>query len=351
MEKIDRIRIGGLKVLEGGACVASSSPPEENRLGPTVCAPLAQHHINLTFLTHVAGDREVVCTAGNVGEAALTLLQAQTAPQASLALQPGTSILAVYPHDKRPEVIGTFIRSLARARVVTHGLASSPSAITAVLSSKRIKPAVEQLFQHFHFPGFASPQEFFSAQPPPKEYLEKVVATYQEKVIKVYCIIPQPDLDLWGMSIVSSDMLAGFATALMEMGNLGLIVPFLVALPGLEGKEFILSFCTARRQPGGGDQGGEIRRMLKEHLPGLQPMRLTPVAGIFLHGPHFGDRYGIAHTLVSALEQAHISLLALSCTISSISLIIRQQELAAAQLVLGNTFAAPVECAPAASAR
>ena len=85
----------------------SSSPLEDNRLGPTVCAPLAQHRINLTFLTHVAGDREVICTAGNVGEAALTLLQAQADPQARLALQPGTSILAVYPHDKRPEVIGT----------------------------------------------------------------------------------------------------------------------------------------------------------------------------------------------------------------------------------------------------
>jgi hypothetical protein len=351
LEKFDRIRIGGLKVLEGGACVESSSPLEDNRLGPTVCAPLAQHRINLTFLTHVAGDREVVCTAGNVGEAALTLLQAQADPQASLALQAGTSILAIYPHDKRPEVIGTFIRSLARARVVIHGLASSPSAISVVLSSKRIKPAVEQLFEHFHFPGFASPQEFFSAQPPPKEYLEKVVATYQEKINKVYWIIPQPDLDLWGMSIATADILEGFAAALMEMGDLGLVIPFLVALPGLGGREFILSFSTARRQPGGPDHGSEIRRILKNQLPDLRPMRLTPVAGIFLHGPHFGDRYGIAHTLVAALEQAHISLLALSCTISSISLIIRQQELAAAQVILGNTFAAPVECAPAAPGR
>jgi len=80
-------------------------------------------------------------------------------------------------------------------------------------------------------------------------------------------------------------------------------------------------------------------------------MRLTPVAGIFLHGPHFGDRYGIVHTMLEALERAHVSLLALSCTISSISLIIRQQELAAAQLVLGNTFEAPVESPPAAVSR
>jgi hypothetical protein len=351
LEKFDRIRIGGLKVLEEGACVESSSPHEDNRLGPSVCAPLAHHRINLSFLAHVAGDREVLCTGSDVGEAAYTLLQSHADPQTSLALQPGTSILAVYPHDKRPEVIGTFIRSLARSRVVIHGLASSPSAISVALSARRIKPAVEQLFEHFAFPGFASPQEFFSAQAPPKEYLEKVVATYQEKVIKVYWIIPQPDLDLWGMSIATSDILAGFATALMEMGSLGLIIPFLVALPGLGGKEFILSFSTARRQAGEPDQGSEVRRILKSHLPDLRPMRLTPVAGIFLHGPHFGDRYGIAHTLVSALEKAHISLLALSCTISSISLIIRQQELAAAQVILGNTFAAPVECAPVPSGR
>jgi hypothetical protein len=117
------------------------------------------------------------------------------------------------------------------------------------------------LFEHFNFPGFASPQEFFSAQPPPKEYVEKVVATYQEKITKVYWIIPQSDLDLWGMSIASSDILAGFAAALMEMGELGLIIPFLVALPGLGGREFILSFSTARRNPGGGDHG--INRRLE----------------------------------------------------------------------------------------
>ena len=74
------------------------------------------------------------------------------------------------------------------------------------------------------------------------------------------------------------------------------------------------------------------------------------MAGIFLHGPHFGDRYGIAQILMEALEKAHVSLLALSCTISSISLIIRQHELAAAQLVLTETFAAPVE-APVVGSR
>ena len=327
--------------------MVSSSPRGEDRLSARVGAPLAQNKINLTFLTHVAGDREVLCTAGEAGEAALTLLRTHADPQGFLELQSGTAVLALYPHDKRPEIIGNFIRSLARARVIIHGLASSPSAISVVLSSRRKKAAVQQLFEDFHFSSFASPKEFFEAQPPPEEYVQKVVATYQEKTIKVYWIVPQVDLDLWGMSVPSAAILEGFANALMDLADLGLKVPFLVAIPGLGGKEFIVSFSTARAASAG-DQGNEVRRLLKKHLPDARPMRLTPVAGIFLHGPHFGDRYGIVHTMLEALERAHVTLLALSCTISSISLIIRQQELAAAQLVLGNTFEAPVECAPAA---
>ncbi len=346
MEKFDRIRIGGLKVMEGGACVVSSSPPGANRLDVDICAPLAQNRINLTFLAHIAGDNDyqVLCTAGEAGETAFTLLKSHAVPETAVQFKPAAAVLALYPHDKRPEIIGNFIRSLARARVMLHGLASSPSAISAVLSSRRTKAIVRQLFENFQFSSFASPQDFFAAQPPPAELVEKVVATYQEKVIKVYCIVPLPDLDLWGASISSAASLEGFAAVLMDLGELGLQLPFLAAIPELASKEFLVSFSTRRNQSGE-DQSEAVRGILRRRLPDIRLMHLTPVAGLFLHGPHFGDRYGIAHTLVDALEKAHISLLALSCTISSISLIIRQQELAAAQLVLGNTFAAPVECA------
>ncbi len=327
--------------------MVASFPQDESRLAERVCAPLALNRINLSFLAHVAGDREVLCMARPSGEAAFTLLRTRAEVEAAVHLQPGTAILSIYPHDKRPAIIGNFIRSLAQARVIIHGLASSPSAISAVLSSKRAKTAVRRLFENFHFPAFASPEEFMAAQSPPEELVRKVVATYQEKVIKVYWVVPQPDLDLWGMSVSSTEILTGFADALQELGDQGWQIPFLVAIPGLGNREFLLSFSTAASRE---ERGSEIRRILKKYLPDLRPMRLTPVAGIFLHGPHFGDRYGIAQTLTEALERAHVSLLALSCTISSISLIIRQHELAAAQLVLTNTFAAPVE-APVVGSR
>jgi hypothetical protein len=319
--------------------VVASFPQDEWGLAARLCAPLALNRINLSLFSHVAADREVLCTAARGGEAAAALIKSQGGEEAAVELHPAAAILSLYPHDKRPEVIGSFIRSLAQARVIIHGLASSPSAISAVLSSGRTRIAVRRLFDNFFFPAFESPEVFFAAQAPPEELVRKVVADYQEKVVKVYWILPQPDLDLWGLTVSSTEILAGFADTLLDLGRLGLQIPFLVALPGLEGREFILSFSTA----GPPERGAEIRRILAKNLPGLRPMRLTPVAGIFLHGPHFGDRYGIAQTLTEALEQSHISLLALSCTISSISLIIRQHELAAAQLILGRTFAAPVE--------
>ncbi|MDP3183588.1 MAG: hypothetical protein Q8M54_12340 [Desulfobaccales bacterium] len=321
--------------------MVSSSPQGEAPLGARVTAPLALSKINLTLLAHVAGDREVLCTASEAGEAAATLLQSHAGPYGLVHLQPGVAILGLYPHNNQPAILGAFVRSLAGAKSVIHGLASSPSAITVVISALKKNKTVQQLFEHFHFSSFESPKEFFAAQPPPEEILQKVVATYQEKVIKVYLIVPQADLDLWGMSIASRDILEGFAYALSELAELGLTVPFLVALPGLGINEFLVSFSTAR-DPSAGDQGAEVRGILQKHLPESRPVRLTPVAGIFLHGPHFGDRYGIAHTLVEALEKAHVTLLALSCTISSISLIIRQRELTPALLILGNTFEAPV---------
>ena len=159
--------------------MVSSSPMGENCLSADICAPLARKKINLTFFTHLSGDRQVICTANKMGEEAFSLVKRHVGPMSALHLQQGTAVIAVYPHEKRPEILGTFIRSLARARVVLHGLASSPSAISVVLSSRRVKAVVQQLFEHFHFPAFASPQEFFDAQPPPEELVQQVVAAYQ----------------------------------------------------------------------------------------------------------------------------------------------------------------------------
>ncbi len=342
---IKKQKIGGLKVVEEGACVASSFPGAESRLDVDICAPLAEQKINLTFLTHVAEGRDgntctVFCTDLEDGAGSHSLVRTGCGGRGLFRLIPETCIISLYPHDKRPEITGLFLHSLAQAKVILHGLASSPSAISGVVSLQGKDRAVRQLFREFQFPTYDSPEEFYAAQLPPEELVRAVVAAYQEKIIKIYCLVQESDLDLWDLNLSSSRSLGDLGEVLIDLGEEGFRLPFLVALPALDKKELRCTFGVGASLPPG-ERTVAIKQLLKARLPGLTARLQTPVAAVFVHGPHFGDRYGIAHTLVQALERAQVKLLGLSCTVSSISVILPQQELAPAVRVLEQTFEVP----------
>ena len=320
--------------------MVSSFPSPPNRLGANVLGPLAHNQINLTFLTYVARSPEpeaiaAFCTAGATGDAGYTLAKTHGSAN-EVQFHKDTCILTLFPHDKRLEIIGNFIYSLSRAKILLYGLASSSAAISAVLPGKAKHRAVQILFQRFAFSGYATPRDFYAAQILPEQALREVVAVYQEKVIKVYCIVDQPDLELWELALPSATALEDLALSLIALGDRDSKLPFLIALPGPEGR-LLLTFTLVKHG------APEVENILHSHLPGVTARRQAPVAAIFLHGPHFGDRYGIADTLVKTLEKAQVQLLALSCTVSSISAIIRQGDLARAVQVLGETFEAQYE--------
>jgi len=335
-QNVSKIKVGGLKILEEGAGVVSSSAEGVQRLRAGICSPLAQNKINLTFLTHVAGAfgpeaYTVFCTELPAGMTSFTLVKSDSAGSGRVSLHAPTCIISLYPHDKRSDIKGAFLRALAQARVMVLGLASSPSAISAVISAHAKERAVARLFSFFEFPSYATPEEFYAIQPPPEALVREVVAAYQEKVIKIYHLIQQTHLDLWSFSIPSSTLLENLGAALMALGRQGLRLPFLVALPGPEDR-FVCTFTTAN------EKNEEVARLVEEHIPVVPPERLAPVAALFFHGPHFGDRYGIADTLMQALEKVQVAPLALSCTVSSISVVIKEENLAPAMQVLSETF-------------
>jgi hypothetical protein len=335
-QETSKLKVGGLKILEEGAGVASSFPVGGQHLMNGICSPLARSGINLTFLSHVAGapgseDYTVFCTGLAAGMDGFTQVKAYAGASGHVSLHAPTCIISLYPHDKRSDIKGGFIRALGRARVMVLSLASSPSAISAVLLSRNKDRALERLFAIFQFPGYATPAEFYAMQRPPEALVREVVAAYQEKVIKIYHLIQLDDLDLWSFSIPSAALLESLGAALMGLGAQDVKIPFLVALPGPEDR-FVCSFCTDTAR------AGEVARLLEEHIPVMPAEHRSPMAALFFHGPHFGDRYGIADTLVQALAGVNVSLAALSCTVSSISLVIRQDDLPAAVRVLTGTF-------------
>jgi aspartokinase len=70
--------------------------------------------------------------------------------------------------------------------------------------------------------------------------------------------------------------------------------------------------------------------------------RETPSVAIFsMNGPHFGDRYGIVSELLESLVRRQVDLLALGCTIASISGVVHLHQYEAALEAIQESFEVP----------
>ena len=328
-----KIKLRGLKLLERGAQVVSSNPGDYNFLAAGICSPLALNKINLTFLTHVALDQSesrltALCTEGSGGGASSALIEAHLG--GVVKLHENVSILSVFPHDQRPQVTGLLLDALGKKQITLQGMASSPSAVSSIVTTAETKAAIDTLFEAFEFPSYRSPSDWYAAYEGKEHLLQKIIASYQEKVVSIYDIVQQSELDLWSL-VVDQIGLAKLGAALMALGQWEIRMPFVIALLSPENR-LVFSFCF----PGG--QDARIRETFSSHLGNIVLARHSQVAALYIHGPHFGDRYGIANTLVRALESGGVSLLAIGCTVSSISVIIREEDLAAAVQALEATF-------------
>jgi aspartokinase len=330
-----KIKLRGLKLLEGGAQVASSSPGDDNLLATGICSPLALNKINLTFLAHSALNQSAscitaFCTEGSAGRAAASLVETHHGSNSTVSLHGDVSILSIFPHEQRPQVPGVLLKALARKKITLQGLASSPSAMSSIVSTAETEVAIDTFFGAFTFPAYRSPSDWHAAYEGKEHLLKKIIASYQEKIIRIYDIVQQLDLGLWSLTVDQSD-LGDLGAALITLGQSEIKMVFVIASPSPEHR-LNFSFCL----PGG--QEPRIRAVFSSYLTNTAAACYSQVAALYIHGPHFGDRYGIAHALVKALESKGVSLLALGCTVSSISVIIKEEDLAAAVQALEASF-------------
>jgi hypothetical protein len=73
-----------------------------------------------------------------------------------------------------------------------------------------------------------------------------------------------------------------------------------------------------------------------------ESVRVTsPVGLIYFHGPHFGDRYGIAHAACGALAKESIPVLAAGCSVSSVYLVLSEEGVAKGRKLLSEAFELP----------
>lgn len=78
-------------------------------------------------------------------------------------------------------------------------------------------------------------------------------------------------------------------------------------------------------------------------LPGVGPILqvVHPVEAVFFHGPHFGDRHGIAAAAFEALAQGDLRLHSVCCAGASVCLVVGKGQGRAAVAALRTLFEEP----------
>ena len=333
-----KIRLGGIKVFEKRACLFPLRRRGADALDD-ICSRLAADRINMGLLIHIAdfGTRESLTVASIKSIEALSgYVYGKTRPsecnvEKTLA---DACRVSIFPHDQRPDVTASLIRVLADNGIKPYAFGSSSSAMTVIVSSSDFQGLMERLFDAFAFHAYGSYDDWQVAYRGQEELLKDVRCSYQEQIITIYDFAHHTDLDLWSVTL-PIERLGDFAGTLSGLNQFRLRMPFLVSIspPSEEDSYFSFLFEAVHHD--------RVEQTLAKNLPDLDFFCLGPVAVFFLHGPHFGDRYGIANALVKALQKVGVPLLALSCTVSSISFVVQASDSNQTIKSLNSVFQTP----------
>lgn len=331
-----RTRLNGSKVLKGVAAftLRCPSPGEEMPLG--LSRTFAEAGINLPYVTMTRDS----------GACAMTLLveaadASRTEPLLTregfgeLVLHSGACVvLSLFPHQSNPSIPAALFRAFEREKIPLEGIANSPSAISLVIQEAFLEPASRILFEAFTFKTYRTPEEWKTAQEGKEVLYKEVVASYQEKRPKVYGITC-----LENQSVVSHVLedgsLAPVADILDQAAERGHRLSLISFGPSrIPGREHVLYGLPAPVPLSSGLPGNS-------HVPFPSAATEIPAAVFTMNGPHFGDRYGITSELLAALDESNVHLLALNCTVASITGAIPSLELDPALDAIQHCFEVP----------
>jgi aspartokinase len=158
--------------------------------------------------------------------------------------------------------------------------------------------------------------------------------------VETIAVYWEPRIKTYGFQRLTDLALIEFSCPLHEMKSLGEILSqdefyeakakFMIAQESDSEVSFI--FCLPV------EEGRGFHQSLEKHLRPTAHRYVYPVSIIFFHGPHFGDRYGIADATFSTLSNADIEVVASGCSSSSVFLVLEQDDIDKAEKVLGKTF-------------
>ncbi len=163
----------------------------------------------------------------------------------------------------------------------------------------------------------------------------ETIAVYWENKIKTYGFQIERELSLFQISI-APQALAGFGSALFNETSDIHFSWVLVQPSSTHTLKIYILLDQKWEQP--------IQALLERYRGNAKVLDLrvkSPVEMVFFHGPHFGDRYGIADTALGTLRRKGLPILIAGCTGASVYIIVPEHCSAEAKDILSDVFDTP----------
>ncbi len=158
----------------------------------------------------------------------------------------------------------------------------------------------------------------------------ETIAIYWEPQIKTYAIDVEMGLCLLSATAAIGDLATrdGVLSFIQPAGK----VMMVSATPHADGRMRIHCVTSAGGVPPDGDGAAGM-------APGV---RVTHgVALVYFHGPHYGDRYGIAVAALKALAEHGVTALSMACSGASVYIVVSENRSEDARMALSTAFVVP----------
>jgi len=324
----DSARLGGFKVLKDVVRISLAFPKETGRLPVGLFRVISENRINLPYLTLIFDNSfwgvNIVVEACEKDKACRLIEETHGKV---FSVNSNSAILSVFPHRKNPDISGRLFETFDQQGLEPEALASSPSAISVVVTEALLSSASRALFEPFSFGAYRTPEDWKLAQKGREQLYKEVVASYQEKRPGVYGLECHEAQEFIQMRVDRHNV-AHAGSSLRGFARLGLDLTFLASSPCRDPGKESLALCLPF------SESGTYMRAIERIAPGLDITTVSPVMAFSMNGPHFGDRYGIVSELLSSLDRRNVDLLALGCTVASITgVVLRDQKETAIQAI------------------
>lgn len=339
----EKILIGGLRFSsEQTQLTLSAFSPDFSDV-TDLLEDLAKDKVNLPFLCFdtILGTRASVCMARD------DFIQRRRSVSEFLqryiidSAEPlSTGSLTLFPHQSRLKVFGALLEIFGKNRLALYSVCSSLSALVVNTDFHQLNRAAEVMEEVFLLPENHAPFR----QPAKGDSVNgegesghtsalETVAVYWEPVIKMYGASVKTDL-VMATAHLAQSQLAQLGTELQVAhgGERRFEMAFMQRIDDTTYKLGMLYENTLA------ESYHTLFNRCKTIFSGLEQ---RPAELLYMHGPHFQDRYGVASAALKNLQKKQDELFAVGCAGTSIYLITPRKKAHLSATALEKIFIVP----------